>query len=127
MIYNKEPDKVLWDIMKELSDSIPIYKEVMYEEPEDTPPSYIVLRSQVSDSTEIFGDGLSQVRSADCDIILVSKGYADDSTDLHNKNKQLIKQHLKKQDISFGEFNLGYSDSLKSTQHTFSLVVEYLG
>lgn len=127
MIYNKEPQQVLWDMVKEISDTIPVYKEVMYEEPEDTPESYIVLRSQVSDSTEIFGDGVSQVRSADCDIMLISKGYADDSTDLHNKNKKIIREHLKSQNISFSEFNLGYSDSLKSTQHTFSLAVSYNG
>lgn len=127
MVYNKEPIDVLWDIMKDLFDTIPIYKEDMYEEPDDTPSSYVVLRSQVSDSTSLYGDGIIQIRSSDCDIILVSKGYADDTTDLHNVNKRLIRQHLKSQNISFDEYNLGYSDSLKSTQHTFSLAVEYIG
>lgn len=127
MIYNKNVEQVLWDITKGLSKNIPIFKEIMHEEDDDIPNSYILLRSQLSDSTENYGDGKSLIRSADCDIILVSKGYADDSTDLHNKNKKLIREHLKSQEINFTEFNLGYDDGLKSTQHTFSLAVEYIG
>lgn len=127
MIYNKQPQQVLWDIMKDLSKQIPIYKEIMHEDDNDIPASYILLRTDMSNSTNIYGDGKSLIRNSDCDIILVSKGYADDSTDLHNKNKNLIREHLKSQEISFDEFNLGYDDGLKSTQHTFSLGVNYIG
>ena len=128
MVYNKEPIQVLWDMVKGLKKQIPdIYKEIMHEEENDIPASYILLRSQLSDTTNVYGDGLSLVRNADCDIILVSKGYADDSNDLHNKNKRLIREHLKSQNINFQEFNLGYDDGLKSTQHTFSLGVDYIG
>lgn len=127
MVYNDEPIQVLWDVVKDLRTQIPIYKEIMHEDDNDIPASYILLRSQMSDSTENFGDGKSLIRSADCDIILVSKGYADDTTDLHNKNKKLIREHLRSQEISFQEFNLGYDDGLKSTQHTFSLGVYYIG
>ena len=67
------------------------------------------------------------IRSADCDIILVSKGYADDTTDLHNKNKKLIREHLKSQDINFSEANLGYNEAIQSTEHNFSLGVDYIG
>lgn len=127
MVYNDEPIQVLWDMVKDLRTQIPIYKEIMHEDDNDIPASYILLRSQMSDTTENFGDGKSLIRSADCDIILVSKGYADDTTDLHNKNKKLIRQQLKDQEINFDEFNLGYDDGLKSTQHTFSLGVYYIG
>ena len=127
MIYNKEPVQVLWDMTKGLLKNIPIYKEIMHEEDDDIPNSYILLRSQLSDSVDVYGDGKGLTRSADCDIILVSKGYADDTTDLHNKNKKLIREHLKSQEINYTEFNLGYDDGLKSTQHTFSLVVNYIG
>ena len=77
---SKEPIQILWEITKTLytKEHIPIYKETMHEEENDIPASYILLRSQLSDSTEIFGDGFSHIRNADCDIILVSKGYADD-------------------------------------------------
>lgn len=130
MIYiGKEPIQILWDITKDLyiKHKIPIYKEVMHEEPADTPDSYILLRSEITDTDEAFGDGKGLTRYADCDIILVSKGFADDTTDLHNKNKKLIKQHLKEQDIVFQGFNLGYNEALKSTEYTFSLGVEYIG
>jgi len=136
MIYNEEPIDALWDMTRYLmfnqdetlkSDGIPIYKETMSEEAEDTPDSYILLRSQISDSTNTYGDGKSLIRSADCDIILVSKGYAEDTSDLHNVNKRLIRQHLKDQEVPFQEFNLGYDESLNSTQHTFTTTVYYYG
>lgn len=136
MIYNEEPIDALWDMTRYLmfnqdetlkSDGIPIYKETMSEEAEDTPDSYILLRSQISDSTNTYGDGKSLIRSADCDIILVSKGYAEDTNDLHNINKRLIRQHLKDQEVPFQEFNLGYDESLNSTQHTFTTTVYYYG
>ena len=130
MIYiGKEPIQILWDITKELylKHKIPIYKETMHEEAEDTPASYILLRSEITDDSEVVGDGKTLTRYSDCDIILVSKGYADDTTDLHNINKKLIKKHLQAQGIAFQGFNLGYDDALKSTQYTFSLGVEYIG
>ena len=128
MIYiGKEPQQILWDIVKDLRTQIPIYKETMHEEPKDTPNSYILLRSEITDTDELKGDGKALTRYADCDIILVSKGYADDTTDLHNINKALIKKHLQSQDLAFQGFNLGYDDALKSTQYTFSLGVEYIG
>ena len=128
MIYiGKDPQQILWDMVKDLRTQIPIYKETMHEEPKDTPNSYILLRSEITDTDELKGDGKTLTRYADCDIILVSKGYADDTTDLHNINKALIKKHLQSQDLAFQGFNLGYDDALKSTQYTFSLGVEYIG
>ena len=128
MIYiGKDPQQILWDIVKDLRTQIPIYKETMHEEAKDTPNSYILLRSEITDTDELKGDGKTLTRYADCDIILVSKGYADDTTDLHNINKALIKKHLQAQDLAFQGFNLGYDDALKSTQYTFSLGVEYIG
>lgn len=125
-IYNVEPMQALVNMTKGLFSEIPIYKESMHEETNDIPDSYILLRSQITDTTESYGDGKSVVRSADCDIMLVSKGYADDTDDLHNINKQKIREHLKAQEINFDEVNLGYNDGLKSTQHTFSVEVKYV-
>lgn len=125
-IYNVEPMQALVDMTKGLFNEIPIYKESMHEDVNDIPNSYILLRSQITDTTESYGDGKSVVRSADCDIMLVSKGYADDTDDLHNINKRKIREHLKAQEINFDEVNLGYDDGLKSTQHTFSVEVKYV-
>ena len=126
-VYNKEPIQVLWDMVKDLKKKIPIYKEIMHEDENDIPASYILLRSQISDTTKSYGDGKSLIRNADCDIILITKGYADDTTDLHNVNKKLVRQHLKSQEINFNEANLGYNDAIQSTEHNFSLGVEYIG
>lgn len=127
MIYNKEPIQVLWDMVKGLKSQIPIYKEIMHEEQNNIPPSYILLRSQVTDANDVFGDGKGQIRAADCDIILVSKGYGDDSKDLHNKNKKKIRDHLKEQEINYTEVNLGYNESIQSTEHNFTLEILYIG
>lgn len=127
MIYNKEPIQVLWDMVKGLKSQIPIYKEIMHEEQNNVPPSYILLRSQVTDTNDVFGDGKGQIRAADCDIILVSKGYGDDSKDLHNKNKKKIRDHLKEQEINYTEVNLGYNESIQSTEHNFTLEILYIG
>ena len=136
MIYNEEPIDALWDITRGLmfnadgtlkSDGIKIYREAMTEEANDVPDSYIQLRSQITDTTSTYGDGKSQIRSADCDIMLISKGYAEDTNDLHNKNKKLIRQHLKSQEVPFQEFNLGYDESMNATQHTFTTTVYYYG
>ena len=126
---SKEPIQILWDITKNLytKEHIPIYKETMHEEENDIPDSYILLRSQISDSTSVYGDGVSLIRSADCDIILISKGYADDTSDLHNKNKKKIRKVLEERGIPYQETNLGYDDGLKSTQHTFSIGINYCG
>lgn len=135
-ISNKEPIDVLWDLVRDLyfdkankprKDAIPIYKETMHEESADVPASYILLRSQVTDTPHAYGDGKTLVRSADCDIILVSKGYADDSKDLHNINKRKIREQLKSKEINFNEVNLGFNDATNSTEHTFSLEINYIG
>ena len=66
------------------------------------------------------------MRTADCDIILVTKGHADDTTDIHNVNKAKIRKVLNEKSVSFSEFNLGYVDASKSTEHTFSTNVKYI-
>ena len=135
-VFNKEPIDVLWSLVRDLyfdrnnkprKDGIPIYKENMHEETADVPNSYILLRSQVTDTPHAYGDGKTLVRSADCDIILVSKGYADDSKDLHNINKRKIREQLKLKEINFDEVNLGFNDATNSTEHTFTLEVNYIG
>ena len=136
VIYKKEPIDVLVDLTKGLMfdaqgtllpNAIQIFKESMNEDANDIPDSYILLRSQITDTTINFGDGESLIRSADCDVILITKGYADDTTDLHNINKKRIRQHLKDAGVVFQEFNLGYDDASKSTQHTFTIGVNYIG
>lgn len=135
-IYNQEPIDVLYDLVKDLyfdennkplKNGIRIYKETMHEEDADVPESYILLRSQVTDTPHTFGDGTTIVRSADCDIILITQGYADTKNALHNVNKRKIREQLKNKEIAFDEVNLGFNDATNSTEHTFSVEVNYIG
>ena len=125
MVYNKEPILVLWDIVKSLSPEIPIYKETMDEDADSVPESYLLLRSDVTNTPFLFGDGKTKVRRADCDLILVTKGIATNTTDLHNVNRVKITQALETAEIKYDGFNLGYDDAIKSTQYTWSVVVHY--
>lgn len=124
MIYNKKPIEVLWDLVKDLE--IPSYKEAMTEDKDSIPDSYLLLRSEVTDTGLIYGDGKAEIRQADCDIILVSKGFATNSTDLHNINKGKITDELNTAEIPFSAYNLGYDDTIKSTQYTWSVIINYI-
>jgi len=122
-IYDKPAIDSLWEIVKPLSDTIPIYREVMTEDKNGTPNSYVILRSDVTNYGEIYGDGESHIRVSDCDIILVSKGFADTKTCTHNVNKAKINALLKQSGVAYRLINLGYIESLKSTECTWALEV----
>ena len=64
-IYDKPAIDSLWEIVKPLSDTIPIYREVMTEDKNGTPNSYVILRSDVTNYGEIYGDGESHIRVRD--------------------------------------------------------------
>lgn len=117
--------EVLVAMVKGLSRQIRVFKEIVNVDEDSVPNSYILLRSQITDSADNYGDGKGILRVADCDIMLVSKGYADKTTDLHNVNKKKLRNHLRNQDVEFTETNLGYDENTKSTQHTFSVKVKY--
>jgi len=120
---NKDPATALWDIVKSLASEIEIYKEVMDEDDDSTPDSYILLRSDMNDSALRHGDGVTKIRQSECDIVLVTKGTATRTTDLHNVNKAKIITALG--DIPYESYNLGYDPILKATQHTFTVTINY--
>lgn len=124
MIYNKEPIAALWDIFKSLRKQIPIYKETMDEDADSTPESYLLLRA-VTDTPFYFGDGVTALRVADCDAILVTKGTAQSTTDLHSLNRSKVKAVLDGVPVAYSGFNLGYDGSIKSTQYTWSVRIFY--
>lgn len=126
MVYNKEPMQVLWDALKSLNAKIPIYKETMTEDDDSTPESYLLIRSDISNTPEVTGDGRTQVRGSDCDVLLVSKGIAANSTDLHNVNRGKVSAALNAAGITFDAYNLGYDDKLKSTQYSWSMRLFYI-
>lgn len=124
-IYNKEPILVLWDIVKTLT-TIPIYKEVMTEDENSIPNSYILLRSGIIDNDKTFGDGKTLVRKSECDIILISKGSHPNTTDLHNVNIGLIKSRLKALDVPYKLVNVGFNSPTNTTTTTLTVEICYM-
>src|SRR5574344_1440845 len=120
--YNKEPILVLWDIIKTLT-TIPIYKEVMTEDENSIPNSYILLRSGIIDNDKTFGDGKTLVRKSECDIMLISKGSHPNTTDLHNVNIGLIKSRLKALDVSYKLVNVGFNSLTNTTTTTLTVEI----
>lgn len=124
-IYNKSPILVLFDIVKALT-SIPIYKEVMTEDENSTPNSYILLRSGIVDNGKIYGDGITGVRNCECDIILISKGSHPNTSDLHNTNSALIVNKLKESNVPYSFVNIGYNESSNTTTSTWIVNIKYV-
>lgn len=121
----QDPIQQLYNIVKPLANEIEIYKEVMTEDESSTPDSYLLLVSDVTNSGRVYGDGKAILRVSDCDIKLVSKGTADVSTDLHNVNRRKVAALLDSLGIDYIGVNLGYDDSIKSTQYTWTVTVIY--
>lgn len=121
----QDPVQQLYNIVKPLANEIEIYKEVMTEDDDSTPDSYLLLKSDMTNTGRVYGDGGAILRASDCDIVLVSKGTADVSTDLHNVNKKKVMQLLDDLEIDYIGVNLGYDDSIKSTQYAWTVTVVY--
>lgn len=117
--------QMLYNIVKPLANEIEIYKEVMTEDENSTPDSYILLKSDITTSGRVYGDGRAILRASDCDIVLVSKGTADVSTDLHNVNLSKIEDLLDDLGIDYIGSNLGYDDTIKSTQYAWTVNLLY--
>lgn len=121
----QDPIQQLYNIVKPLANEIEIYKEVMTEDDDSTPDSYLLLKSDMTNTGRVYGDGRAMLRASDCDIVLVSKGTADVSTDLHNVNKKKVMQLLDREEIDYIGVNLGYDDTIKSTQYAWTVTVVY--
>lgn len=126
MIYNKEPILVMWDMVKSLKDEIAIYKEAMNEDEDSAPESYLILESEVDDYVEDFADNKPRQRKSECNFLLVSKGFATNTNDLHNLNKTKISQALEESGFVYEKRNIGYVDGLNSTQHSWSGTINYI-
>lgn len=124
IIKKSNPMNILYDIVKDID--IPVYKWIMNEDENDIPQSYALLRSDVSDSTILYGDGDSKVRTSSCDISVISKGMMTSTRTNHYKNIQKIRNILIQNNIPFTAVDFGYSDALKSSEYTFSINMVYM-
>lgn len=123
MLYDKEPILVLWDLVKGLANTIPIYKYSMVEDEDSIPDSYILLTDGTGggDSGRVYGDGATILRGSSSQINLISKGPHSNSTDTHNVNVKLIKNALK--DVPYNYINLGFNGNV--TESVFTLNINY--
>ena len=125
-IYNaKSSMDALWDLLSPLNDEIPIYKETVDEDETNLPQSYLLIRSDITNSPGMFGDGKALLRQPECDIMLISKTKGATSDDIHNVNKAKVEALLDNADMTYEGFNLGYNDTLKESQFTWSVRFMY--
>lgn len=111
----------LWKIVSPLKDDIPVYKNTVDEDETNLPISYLLLRADITDSPGMFGDGKALLRESECDIILISKTDGSASDDIHNINKAKVKALLDEAEASYNGYNIGYNDTLKESQYTWSV------
>lgn len=126
-IFNVPPAEALWTLVSPLADKIPVYKEVMDEDENSVPESYLLLRTDVGtgDSGSVYGDGEAQLRQTECDIVLISKSKGANTDDIHNQNKAKVKALLQGSGVTFYGTNLGYDATLKSSRYTWSVRIVY--
>lgn len=126
-IFNMAPAEALWSLVRSLADRIPVYKEVMDEDENSVPESYLLLRTDVGagDSGSVYGDGTAQLRQTECDIVLVSKSKGANTNDIHNQNKASVKALLDESGVTYYGTNLGYDATLKSSRYTWSVRIIY--
>lgn len=99
---------------------IPIIMGTTGDLDEDSEPNdYILLRWDVSNTTKVFGDGLSKLRQSNCDIMILTSGA---NTVLHSKLEIYIEELLYKNEITYTMVNLGFNADISKTQTTFAVV-----
>lgn len=113
---------ILWELFKDIG--IPVYKQSMDEDDNSTPQTYIVIRSDVTNGAKFFGDGEPQVRKSACDITLVGEGAGRSDSDFAVNCKN-IEALLNSANLSYTGNNLGYNDSLKASEYTWSVNILY--
>lgn len=124
-MYNKTSWGALWAIVKPLCEDIPIYKEVMDEDEDSVPTSYLLIRRDVTDRGRVYGDGKAQVRQSNCDLILVSRSKGKTAKDIHSANIERVKNVLDQAEIAYDGYNLGYNDAQKQSEYTWSTNLNY--
>lgn len=113
---------ILWELFKDIG--IPVYKQSMDEDENSTPQTYIVIRSDITDGARVFGDGKTQIRKSNCDIILVAQG-ADRSDGDFAVNCNKVKELLDGAELPYTGRNLGYNESLKANEYSWSVNILY--
>lgn len=113
--------EALWNMFAPLQNEIPIYKQTVDEDESNLPQSYLLIRSDITNSPGMFGDGKALLRQSECDVMLISKTTGETSDDIHNVNKKKVAALLDGADAAYEGYDLGYNDTLKESQYTWTL------
>lgn len=125
-IFNAESAMdALWKLLLPLREEIPVYKQTVDEAEKNLPESYLLIRSDITDSPGMFGDGKALLRQSECDLMLISKTSGATSDDIHNVNIAKVKALLDASDAAYNGYNLGYNDTLKESQYTWTVRLLY--
>ena len=116
---------VLWELVSPISEKIPVYREIMDEDKNSVPQSYLLIREGITDSPRIYGDGQAMRRMNNATLILISNSTGSRSNDIHNKNRAIVKELLDKEGVSYKGYNLGYNESLKQSEYSWSVSFIY--
>ena len=106
----------LWELVSPISEKIPVYREIMDEDENSVPQSYLLIREGITDSPRLYGDGQAMRRMNNATLILVSNSTGSRSNDVHNKNRAIVKELLDKEGVSYTGYNHGYNETLKQSE-----------
>lgn len=125
-IFNtKDAMSALWELVAPISDKIPVYREIMDEDKNSVPKSYLLIREGITDSPRIYGDGAVKKRLNSATLILISSSTGSRSDDIHNTNRAMIKDLLDKEEVAYTGYNLGYNETLKQSEYSWSVSFIY--
>lgn len=115
----------LWSFLQPLAAEIPIYKQTMDEAEENVPESYLLIRTDVTDTGAVYGDGRVMLRRNTADLLLVSKCTGALSDDVHNVNRRKVKALLDASGACYTARDLGYDGTLREAQYSWTLEFLY--
>ncbi len=113
--------EALWEMLSPLKDEIPIYKQTVDEDESNLPQSYLLIRADITNTPGMFGDGKALLRQSECDVMLISKTTGEASDDIHNVNKTKVAALLDGADAAYEGYDIGYNDTLKESQYTWTV------
>ena len=118
-IFEKDVD---FDIISGLWNEVPLKFSLDDVDENSRPLNYIQLRYDTTNTTFVFGDGLTQMRQSDCDIMIVTAGAFEPIIDILDRK---IQDLLNKNEIPFTSVNLGVQQigNALQTQITYSVVI----
>lgn len=116
-----DPMSVLWELFKDLD--IPVYKDI--NDVTDDVDICLVIRADIVNSGRIYGDGQTHIRRSNCDINLLARNKSPHSDSDFAINCNKVKELLDGAELPYTGYDLGYNDSLKASEYSWSVNILY--